>query len=211
MNNDVYKRQIAPGETIVRKKPPQVPDDKKNKMELFDWLQCIVFAIIIVIFCFIFIGRTIGVDGFSMYGTLHDRDRVVTSNLFYTPSNNDVIIFRSSSPRYEEPLVKRVIAVAGQTIDIDFETGDVFLDGVLLYEPFVHSLTLRRDDFVGPMIVPEGYVFVLGDNRNNSVDSRCGNIGLVDTRYILGRVLFLLIPGNDLNGHRDWSRFGAIA
>jgi signal peptidase I len=186
-------------------------DDKKNKMELFDWLQCVVFAIIIVIFCFIFIGRTIGVDGLSMYGTLHDRDRVVTSNLFYTPSNNDIIIFRSQSPRYEEPLVKRVIAIEGQTIDIDFETGDVILDGVVLYEPFIHSLTIRRDDFTGPVTIPEGYVFVLGDNRNNSVDSRYANIGLVDTRYILGRVLFLLIPGADQSGQRNWSRFGSLA
>ena len=186
-------------------------NNKKNKMELFDWLQCIVFAVIIVIFIFIFVGRTIGVDGESMYGTLHNRDRVVASNLFYTPRNNDIIIFHSPSARFNgTPLVKRVIATAGQTVDIDFVSGMVILDGVVLYEPHINFPTHDRDGFVGPVTVPDGYVFVLGDNRNNSVDSRSDDVGFVDTRYILGRVLFLLLPGNDNMGQRDWSRFGPI-
>ena len=188
-----------------------IENSKKNKMELFDWLQCVVFAVIIVIFIFIFIGRTIGVDGESMYGTLHNRDRVVASNLFYTPRNNDIIIFHSPSDRFNgTPLVKRVIAVAGQTVDIDFNYGRVILDGVVLYEPHINSPTYAREQFVGPVTVPEGYVFVLGDNRNNSVDSRSTDVGFVDTRYILGRVLFLLLPGDDFSGQRDWSRFGPI-
>ena len=188
-----------------------IEKNKKNKMELFDWLQCIVFAVIIVIFIFIFIGRTIGVDGESMYGTLHNRDRVVASNLFYTPRNNDIIIFHSPSARFNgTPLVKRVIATAGQTVDIDFALGRVILDGTPLYEPHIRFPTYDRDSFFGPVTIPEGYVFVLGDNRNNSIDSRNADVGLVDTRYVLGRVLFLLLPGNDNMGQRDWSRFGPI-
>jgi signal peptidase I len=187
------------------------PDDEatKARMELYDWLQCVVSAIICGIFLFVFVGRTIGVDGRSMMNTLHDRDRVIMSNLFYTPANGDIVVFHSPSDSFGgTPLVKRVIAIAGQTLDINFDTGDVFVNGNVIYEPYISEPTRNRQHFEGPVTVPEGFVFVMGDNRNSSTDSRDQKVGMVDTRYILGKVLFVAIPGADFNSPRDWSRIG---
>jgi len=183
---------------------------ERVRMELYDWLQCIVTAIICGVLIFIFIGRTIGVDGKSMMKTLLDNDRVVISNFLYTPENGDIVVFHSPSAEYEYPLVKRVIAVAGQTVNINFETGAVYVDGVELNEPYINTLTTSRQNFTGPVTVPDGYVFVLGDNRNSSTDSRSKTVGFVDTRYILGKVLFILVPGVDDYGTRDWNRLGLI-
>jgi len=184
---------------------------ERVRMELYDWLQCFVTAIICGVLIFIFIGRTIGVDGWSMIQTLRDNDRVIISNLFYSPENGDIIVFQSPSAHFEYPLVKRVIAIAGQTVNINFETGDVYIDDNIISEPYINAATTARYDFTGPLTIPAGYVFVLGDNRNSSTDSRDNIVGLVDTRYILGKVLFVLIPGVDELGNRDWNRFGFIA
>ena len=182
-----------------------------TRMEIYDWLQCIVSAIICGIFIFVFIGRTIGVDGKSMMKTLHNNDRVIMSHLFYSPKNGDVVVFQAMSDSFGgTPLVKRVIAVAGQTVDIDFTTGDVIIDGVVQVEPYINDLTHNKIDFSGPVTVPAGHIFVMGDNRNSSSDSRDSRIGMVDTRYILGRVLFIAIPGEDINSPRDWSRIGVV-
>jgi len=186
-------------------------EDEANKarMELYDWLQCIVSAIICGIFIFVFVGRTIGVDGRSMLQTLHNNDRVIMSNLFYTPKSGDIVVFQTMSDSFNgTPLVKRVIAVAGQTVDINFETGEVFIDGVVQKETYINEVTHNRIDFVGPVTVPEGFIFVLGDNRNSSSDSRDHRVGLVDTRCVLGKVLFIALPGAEKGESRDWSRIG---
>jgi len=186
-------------------------NENKGKMELYDWMQCAVSAIIFAIFVFVFIGRTIGVEGHSMLQTLHSNDRVVISGLFYTPKNGDIIIFRPPTEAFgNTPLVKRVVATEGQTLDINFETGDVIVDGVILDEPYINAPTNNRLNFTGPVTVPDGHVFVMGDNRNNSSDSRDSRIGMVDTRYILGKVLFMIIPGVEDSNPRDWSRIGSV-
>ena len=193
--------------------PKEDRDDEeksKAKMEVFDWMQCVVSAVICGIFVFVFIGRTIGVEGNSMLGTLHWYDRVIMTGIFYTPKNGDIVIFSPPTNEFgSAPLVKRIIAVEGQTVDIDFEAGNVFVDGVL--EDYVDEPTHSRQNFIGPVTVPEGHVFVLGDNRNHSSDSRDSRVGMVDTRYILGRVFFLLIPGADNDGVRDWKRIGFVS
>jgi len=188
-------------------------DDKaaRVKMELYDWLQCIVTAIICGVLIFVFFGRTIGVDGRSMLQTLKHNDRVVISNIFYTPKNGDIVVFQSPADQFEHPLVKRVIATANQTIDINFDNGNVFVDGVLLNEPYINTPTTSMHDFREPITIPRGFVFVMGDNRNSSTDSRDNVVGLVDTRYILGKVLFILIPGVEDDGNRDWNRFGVTS
>ena len=187
------------------------PDSARNRtrMEVYDWMQCIISAIICGIFIFVFIGRTIGVDGRSMLQTLHDNDRVIMSNLFYTPKKGDIVVFQAPEEAFGgTPLVKRVIAVEGQTIDIDFVTGDVLVDGVKQNEPYINEPTHNRLDFAGPLTVPSGHIFVMGDNRNSSSDSRDSRVGMVDTRNVLGRVLFIAIPGGDQQTSRDWRRFG---
>jgi len=192
---------------------PDEPDPKssgsKARMELYDWLQCIVSAIIFCIFIFVFVGRTIGVDGFSMMDTLHHNDRVIMSNLFYTPKNGDIVVFHCPNESFGgTPLVKRVIAVEGQTVDINFDTSEVFVNGFVIDEPYIYEPTTVKSNFEGPVTIPKGYVFVMGDNRNHSSDSRDTRIGLVDTRYILGRVHFIALPGADETTERDWSRLG---
>ena len=188
-------------------------ENNKVRMELYDWMQCIVSAIVCGIFIFVFIGRTIGVEGNSMLQTLHWNDRVIMSGLFYTPKNGDIIIFRPPTEAFgSTPLVKRVIALEGQTIDINFETGEVFVDGFVVDEErYINEPTHSRLSFAGPVTVPEGHVFVMGDNRNHSSDSRDSRVGMVDTRYILGKVLFLLIPGEISPNQRDWRRIGMVS
>ena len=128
-----------------------------------------------------------------MESTLFSRDRVLISNLFYTPEQGDIVVFRKASYK-EEALIKRVIALEGQTVDIDFEEGLVYVDGVALNEPYVNTPTNMQLDFEGEITVPEGCVFVLGDNRNKSNDSRDDRIGCIDERFILGRVVLRITP-----------------
>jgi len=189
----------------------QEDESAKTRMELYDWLQCIVAAVIVGIFVFVFIGRPIGVDGDSMLNTLHNQDRVIMSNLFYTPSNGDIVVFQSPSAFDGTPLVKRIIAIAGQTVDIDFERSEVIVNGVVIPDSYIRdTTTYNRHGFTGPVTVPYGHVFVLGDNRNSSTDSRDPQVGFVDTRYILGKVYFMAIPGGTGAGGRDWSRIGSV-
>ena len=111
----------------------------------------------------------------------------------------------------EEPIVKRVIALEGQTVDIDFTTGSVEVDGKILNEPYINELTFRSDGTEFPLTVPEGSVFVMGDNRNHSNDSRDVRLGTVDTGYILGKAALVLFPGGDSEtGKRDYTRIGLI-
>ncbi|MCL2153553.1 MAG: signal peptidase I [Oscillospiraceae bacterium] len=210
VRHDTDEETAKTSETDSEKDNPDT-EKTKTRMELYDWLQCIVSAIICGIFIFVFVGRTIGVDGSSMMQTLHDNDRVIMSNLFYTPKQGDVVVFQTPTEAFGgTPLVKRVIALAGQTIDIDFQTGNVIIDGVIQYEPYIAEPTRSKLNFTGPVTVPEGHVFVMGDNRNHSSDSRDARVGMVDTRYILGRVLVLIIPGSDNEHPRDWNRLGLI-
>jgi signal peptidase I len=131
------------------------------------------------------------------------------SNLFYTPRNGDIVVIKTDYFG-DTPLVKRVIATAGETIDIDFQRGIVYVDDKALEEDYINEPTLTREDFAGPLTVPEGYIFVMGDNRNAATDSRNHVVGLVDTRRVLGKVLMVLIPGDNSKGKDFWSRIGSV-
>ena len=161
--------------------------------ELYDWFQSIITALLICVLVFVFLFRVIGVIGTSMVPTLSDEDKVITSNLFYSPKYGDIVVLRKSSFD-EKPIVKRVIATGGQTIDIDFEAGTVYVDGAALDEDYVAEPTFRKLNFEGEITVPEGSIFVMGDNRNGSTDSRDSRIGFVDTRDIIGKVIFRILP-----------------
>ena len=184
-------------------------DPTDGKLEFFDWVQCVVVALVVGILIFMHCFRIVNVDGLSMYSTLNHGDKIITSNLFYTPQAGDIVVVQTD--RYgPEPLVKRIIATGGQTIDIDFDSGIVYVDGVALDEPYVNSLTLEREDFDGPIQIPEGYLFLMGDNRNRSTDSRSDMVGLVDERCVIGKVYLIIMPGADESGNRDWSRIGSV-
>ena len=203
----------SPRAQTAHKQTGKAPEQKDGggsvRMELYDWLQCIVSAILCGILIFVFVGRIIGVDGTSMLQTLQDEDKVVMSDMFYTPRYGDIVVIKTDTFG-DTPIVKRVIATAGQTIDIDFNTGDVMIDGQVIQENYINAPTTEREDFQGPKTVPDGCVFVMGDNRNASTDSRSNYVGIVDTRQILGKVLFVLIPGKEADGARDMSRIGSV-
>jgi signal peptidase I len=181
---------------------------RETNMGLYEWLQCVVSAVVACILFFIFIAKVDGIKGPSMMQTLQNGDTVILSNLFYTPKYQDIVFIKTTA--YEIPIVKRVIATAGQTVDIDFDKGAVSVNGVELQEDYVNSPTTLQIDFNGPVTVPEGHVFVMGDNRNESSDSRDNRIGMIDVQDILGKVYFILIPGEGYEDHRDWSRFGFV-
>lgn len=163
--------------------------------EAYDWIQCLVSALLICVLVFAFFVRIIGIKGSSMVPTFHDRDSVIISDLFFEPKYGDVVVLRKQTFQ-KEPIIKRVIATEGQTVDIDFDAGIVYVDGKALSEPYVNSPTNNRIDFTGKITVPQNCVFVMGDNRNDSTDSRCSLIGCVDRRYIMGKVLLRILPVN---------------
>ncbi len=192
------------------------PEIKKRKLkerrgETFDWIQSLVVALLICVLTFTFFVRVINVSGTSMLDTLHNNDRILVSNLFYKPSQGDIVVLRKESFS-TEPIVKRVIAVGGQTVNMDFEQGIVYVDGVALDEPYTLTPTTRRIDFEDEVLVPEGCLYVMGDNRNGSTDSRDDRIGCVDERLVIGKALLLIFPGTDRQHGEsiEWSRIGVI-
>lgn len=162
----------------------------------FEFVSIIASAVVAVAIAFVFFFRTVGVVGSSMYPTLSDRDRIILSAFTYSPECGDIVVTcqPNGSSAIEDVLVKRIIATEGQTVDIDFSKGVVYVDGVVLDEPYINEPTRDREDFYAPVTVPEGYVFVMGDNRNHSTDSRDKRIGLIREEYILGEALFRLMP-----------------
>ena len=193
----------TPENQNTEQQPAEMPTPEKTKKregDLFDWLQCIVTALVACVLIFVFIGRTIGVVGSSMVPTLEQGDRLIISKLFYTPQQGDIVVLQKDSFA-DYPLIKRVIATEGQTVDIDFDAGVDYVDGVALDEPYTAEPTVVREDFDEPVTVPEGCIFVMGDNRNRSTDSRTDSIGCVDTRLIMGKALLRLTP---------LSKFGTI-
>ena len=160
---------------------------------IYDVVSIFTTALVIIAMLFTFVIRFVGVDGSSMEPTLSDGDWLVVSAINNNIRVGDIII--STQPNsFNEPLVKRVIAKGGQTIDINFESGDVIVDGKKLDEPYIKELTLTSEGVSFPLTVPEGTLFLMGDNRNGSTDSRSDLVGCVDERYVLGVVRFRLTP-----------------
>ncbi len=182
---------------IRNNKKAAAAGEKSTRGEIYEWIQCLVFALIFCVVMFVFLFRLVDVVGDSMNPTLEDGDKMVVSDLFYKPKQGDIIIFRKDEYK-SEALVKRVIATEGQTVEIDFTKGRVYVDGELLDEPYIAEPTKNQIDFTGTQIVPEGCVFVMGDNRNESADSRDSRIGMIDERLIIGKVLLTVYPLNHM-------------
>lgn len=186
---------------------PNLSSQEALKLDLYFWLQALVMALVGLILIFTFIGRIIGVDGRSMMPTLHNQDMLLLQSISYTPRQGDVVVLSKKSFEDGQPIVKRVIAVGGQTVDIDYNTSTVYVDGVALDEPYIlEPMEALPPSYATHIEVPEGSVFVMGDNRNHSTDGRSPNIGVVDNRCVLGRALFILLPLQDAGAVESISR-----
>lgn len=177
-----------------KKAVPVEGDPNASSKETYDWIQCLLVALIICVLLFMFCVRVIDVIGTSMYPTLSNSEKMLVSGLFYKPKVGDIVVFKKDEYDPNKALVKRVIAVEGQEINMDFENGIVYIDGVAIAEDYISEPTFNKLDFIGPKTVPEGCVFVMGDNRNASIDSRKKEIGMLDTRLILGRAYYVIYP-----------------
>ena len=192
-------KKNKPEQTTPEK--PKLTKAEEFKQDLFFWLQALVMALVALIVLFTFVGRIISVDGPSMLPTLHDKDMLLLRSIGYTPKQGDIVVLTKDFDHYtDQPIVKRVIAVGGQTVRIDYEQSKVYVDGVPLDEPYINEKLMFRPGgklTIEEMTVPEGSVFVLGDNRNNSSDSRHYELGAIDNRYILGKAVMILLPFSD--------------
>lgn len=182
----------------------QQTENKKSEgrfsSELFGWGESLMAVLVFFVVVFTFFVRLIGVDGMSMYPTLEDHSIMLVSNLNYTPERGDVVVLRKEGFYNNQPIVKRIIATGGDTVDIDPVTGDVSVNGEALDEPYINEtidVLEHMGDLTYPQTVPEGCVFVMGDNRNASTDSRDSRLGMVDERYILGHVQSVVFPISD--------------
>ena len=193
------------------KKEPRKLSWQQNAVLYFHDLVYLL-AVLMIVFLMFF--RVVVVEGTSMNQTLLDGDYLLLLNsTFYgEPEQGDIVVISKDSYDHGVPIVKRVIATEGQIVDIDFENGIVYVDGVALVEPYLNTPTNVQGGVQFPLEVEDNCVFVMGDNRNCSKDSRYYEIGMIDTREILGKAIFLVLPGtNNEEFTRDFTRVGGLS
>lgn len=162
---------------------------------LFDWVGTMVTALVVLVLLFTFVFRNVGVEGDSMQPTLQTGDRLLLSSLANEYERGDIVVI----DRYtDEPLIKRVVAVAGDTVEI-LADNTLLINGIAQYEPYIQGYTVSRD-MAGIVTVPEGRLFVMGDNRTNSKDSRMNEIGMVSVKDVVGKAIFRLWPLSSFGG-----------
>lgn len=196
---------VAPASDILHhsenEKTADAGDEEEEltlKQEIFEWVKAIAISFVVVFLIFGVLIKVVTVDGVSMEPTLHNNDRLVISKLFYTPEQGDIVVLSKESG-LDKALIKRIIATEGQTLDIT-EDGSVTVNGLPLDEPYIKEKIAAnlhgQHDY--PVTVPQGHVFVMGDNRNDSTDSRFAVLSFVDEKNIMGRVLLRLYPLNKI-------------
>ena len=174
-------------------------EDEKNSFfrELFDWTKSIAIAVVLALIINQFFFAMVQVEGDSMLPTLHSKERLVVTKLFYQPKAKDIVVIKSHA--LGKHIIKRIIAMPGDTLDIRRETGDVLINGEVISEPYIKAkLLFEGNAQTYPLVVPEDYVFVMGDNRNNSQDSR--NLGLIAFEDIVGRASLRIMPFSQFGG-----------
>ena len=163
---------------------------------IYDACDSLKGAIITVFLIFALAFRVVGVDGDSMNNTLQNGDWLAVSGVTVNLERGDIVVVNQPWER-NVPIIKRVIGVEGDTVDIDFEEGRVFVNGKEIYEPYIAEKTTLSYDVEFPVTVGKDEIFVMGDNRNDSLDSRSGKIGMIDVHYVLGKALFRFYPASD--------------
>lgn len=178
---------------------PRTPKERmlKAAKEIFEVVEMFTVCASVIMILFSFFVHPTVVEGESMENTLLGGDYLLVSDIAYTPQAGDIVVVHNVGLRhYNKPIVKRVIATAGQTVDIDFSTWTLTVDGVVIDEPYIKLTTDQQitSDWTYPMQIPEGHIFVMGDNRNHSADSRCRDIGLIDERCVVGKAFVRVFP-----------------
>ncbi len=181
---------------------------KSIAKDIFEWIEMVILSACAVLLLFTFVVRPAFVDGRSMENTLHDKELLLISDILFEPERGDVIVFQKINSTHPAPIVKRVIATEGETVDIDFDTWTVTVTNTngetrVLDESGYRKLTTDQrvtSDLDYPLTVGEGELFVMGDNRNHSLDSRSSAIGLVKEDEIIGKVLCRIFPLNKFGG-----------
>ena len=197
----------------VRKDEPSADNQESREPGMLIYLHDLVHMLAVIMILFLLVFRLVVVTGSSMYSSLWDGDwLLVLGNTFYqNPVYGDIIVASKDSFNDGEPIIKRVIATEGQTVDIDFISGTVYVDGTPLKENYTFTPTNLREGVEFPVTVEEGCVFAMGDNRNGSLDSRHPAVGMIDKREILGKALFLFYPGTSEGKlPRNFDRIGAL-
>lgn len=160
---------------------------------IYEWFEAILTAVVAISIIFAFGFRIISVSGQSMENTLKDEDKVLITNFNYQPKDGDIVVI-THAKNFSENIIKRVIATQGQSLNIDFSTGQVTVDGKVLNEPYIKNSTITNEGGEIPSVVPQGYIFVMGDNRQNSKDSRSSEIGLIENGSVLGKARAIIYP-----------------
>ena len=196
-------------------KKNQHTEKTEGNGSVLEYLHDVVYILALILVVFTFCMRVVIVSGSSMFNTLVDGDYLLLLNrpLCGELEQGDIVVASMERFKDGEPIVKRVIATEGQTVDIDFRAGIVYVDGVALEEEYIYTPTHLAEGMEFPLVVEEGCLFLMGDNRGDSRDSRAPEIGLVDEREILGRAVFLLMPGTGTREYtveRDFGRIGGL-